>query len=99
MSLKSCFGHGYGYAGDVLSERAALVVLAVVLGAEKSCSRLRCVRYSYEGSRVSDQLSCLQTSRIRKACFLGVEEQEDCHRGEFAACSKTLAVVGRAPQY
>lgn len=101
MSWRSCSGHGYGSAEDVLSERAALAVSAVVLEAEKSCccSRLRHVSHSYEWSRGSDQLNCLQISRIRRAYFLELEEQEDSHQGEFAACSTTLAVVAQAPRY
>lgn len=98
-NLRSYSVHGCGSAEDVLSEIEALAVLDVVLAAQRSSSCSRRVLYWYEVPRVSGQMSCLQTSRIRRACLLEEEEQEDFHQCEFAVYLTTLAVAVRAPRY
>lgn len=97
--LRSHFVHGCDSAEDVLLETEALVVLDVVLAAQRSSSCFRRVLYWYEVPRVSGQTSCLQTSRIRRACLLEEAEQEDFHQCEFAVYWTTWAVVVRAPRY
>lgn len=99
MNWRSCFGHGFGSAEDVLSERAALVALVAVLANERNCSYLRHVPYLSEMLRGFGLSSCLRTSKTRRAYFREVGEQEGCHRHGIAVCWTTLVSVARVPRY